>query len=753
MQLTFEPVWPWPLVLLAAAALSVLVVVAYRRQAQTLTPQRRSLLLGLKLASLAVVVFTLFRPAVLHSDKEEQVAQLLIVTDVSRSMNTTDVTGGRTRLQAALQDLDQQAELWTRLGKQLAIRRFEFDRDVRPWKEGRTTGEGEQTALGHMLDEVLRETRQQPTAAVLLQTDGAQRALPPYDVDPLLAARKFAEVQIPVYPLGYGSTALSTNTIDLALRDLLVGSVVFEKKLVPVKVQLQALGARGKKVQVRLLLEDRGSVAPGETGPLVPVPLTAAARPVQEIEVRSDQQILPVDLSFVPLQAGELKVAVEVSPLTGEVLTANNRVETIITVRGGGLRVAYFDLPRPEQRMLRIVNTEEKIQLDFHDVRGGRFRAQTVIAPEWFERGKYDVYLIGDVPADVFGPQLLEKLAERVREGAGLMMLGGLQNYSAGGYASTPLADLLPVVLSPAAPSAKPSLEGQLVGPQRMVPTDLGLKRFVMQLAPAEKNRARWEALAPLLGATRLTPKHELVEVWAQTRAGEPLLLAAEIGRARVVAFGGDTTYQWVLHGQGEEHQRFWRQMILWLARKEADDSQGVWVRIDPRNYIPGATVGLECGARDAQGQPLEGVTYYIDITDPTGKGSSITPRLTPTGAAAEFRQTLEPGDYWVRVKALKDGQAIGMGAISRFIVDPRDLELDQPNADYELLRQIAEITGGQVIRSEELPGFLERLAQLKREDLSRVTVTPLWDNPWVLLLFVALLTAEWALRRKWGLA
>jgi hypothetical protein len=755
MKPTLEPLWSWPVVLLIAAALAGLVWVAYRQQAQSLTPVRKRLLLTFKLAALAVLVFALFRPAVQFSETDENNVQLIVVSDTSRSMGTADGPAGKSRFEASQQDIDRHSDRWAALGKRVQIRRFEFDRELRPWKDGRTEADGDQSAIGQAFEDLLREVRQQRTVAILLSTDGAQRAVSPHDIDPLFAARKLAEAQAPVYPIGYGASALSSSTTDLAVRDLLVNSVVFEKKQVPLKVQLHAHGARGKKAQVRVLVEDRGQKPLGESGPLVPAPATQSARTVQEITFRGDHETIPVDLSFVPMIAGEVKVAVEVTPLEGELLTRNNRVESIITVRQGGLRVAYFDTGRPEQKMLRMVNGEDKIQLDFFDIRGGRFRKQTVIDPAWFDRGKYDVYMIGDVPAEVLGPQLLNALADRVKEGCGLMMLGGLQNYSAGGYAITPLADLLPVKFTAAPPGAAkaPSMAGQLSGPQVMVPTDLGLKRFVMQLAAPEKNRAKWESLAPLVGATRLQAKNELVEVWAQTRDGTPLLLAAEVGRARVVAFGGDTTYQWALHGQGEEHQRFWRQMILWLARKEADADQQVWVRIDPRNYSPSATVAMECGARDANGLPLSGVEFRIDVTDPAGKPLGVTPRTTPAGAAAEYSNTLSAGDYWVRVSARKDGQMIGLDAVTRFIVDAKDLELDQPNADYDLLRQIAELTGGQLLQSEDLDGFLKRLEGMKLEDLTRVTVLPLWDNPWLLLTFVGLLTAEWGCRKKWGLA
>ena len=131
-------------------------------------------------------------------------------------------------------------------------------------------------------------------------------------------------------------------------------------------------------------------------------------------------------------------------PLSGEVKVNNNRVETLITIRKGGLRIAYFDIWRPEAKFLRRLNETAEVQLDWQVVLSGAQQSRTRIDPQLFEAGKYDAYIIGDVPAKVFGPGLLEKLAARVNEGAGLLMTGGLRNFGAGGYAETPLAALLP---------------------------------------------------------------------------------------------------------------------------------------------------------------------------------------------------------------------------------------------------------------------------------------------------------------------
>ncbi|HUQ72202.1 MAG TPA: glutamine amidotransferase, partial [Planctomycetaceae bacterium] len=675
--------------------------------------------------------------------------------DVSRSMNTADGAAGATRMQAVWQDLAKHSARWKALGEKVTLRQFEFDRELRPLREARGEGDGDQTALGHSLEGLLREVRQQRTLGVLLLTDGAQRAVPPVDQDPLQAARKLAEEQTPIYPIGYGTTALSSSTIDLAVQDLLVDPVVFEKKLVPLKIQLRAGGASGKKARLRVLLEDRTGKVPGQTGELKQAASVQNAKIIDEFDIRQDQLTRPINLSFMPDRAGEVKIAVEVIPVEGELLTRNNRVETIITVRQGGIRIAYFDVARSEQRALRMVNGADKIQLDFFDVRGGKFRQQTRIDPAWFQRGAYDVYIVGDVPADIFGPQLLTLLAERVRDGAGLMMLGGLQNFAAGGYAVTPLADLLPVLmLSGSAPvGGVPDVTGQLTGPQSMIPTETGLRKYVMQIAPSDGNRSRWETLAPLVGAVRLQPKSELVEVWAQTRDGTPLLCASEVGKARVAAFGGDTTYQWVLHGQAQEHQRFWRQMILWLARKDVDTDQNLWVKVEPRNFLPGANVPIEFGARTDVGTPVTDAQFQVHVTGPDDKPQPTPVRATETGGLADWPNTLAPGDYWVRLSGTKGGQSLGLDVDTRFIVDPKDLELDQPNADYELLQQLADLTGGQLLRPEDLDGFLERLTSLKRDDLTRVEVRPLWDNWWLLAIFVALLASEWALRKKWGLA
>lgn len=317
MSFSLEPVWSWPVVLAAAAALVAVVLVTQRAVAPRLTPGRQRVLLGLRLTAAVLLIWAMLRPVLLISEVTESTAQLLILADASRSMNTADGPGGKSRWAISREDLVELEKAFQDWGQKLDVRQFEFGMELTPRDPALKEGTADFTAIGAALEALQRETRDRRTLGVLLLTDGAQRAIPPFDNDPLLAARKLGELQAPIYPVGYGTAALSDATLDLAIEDLLVDPVVFEKKQVPVTVRLRALGAAGRKVTVRLLIEDRSGKRLGESGTLVPAQASGNARPVAELELTQSAQVVPVELSFIPDQPGELKLAVEAVPAEG----------------------------------------------------------------------------------------------------------------------------------------------------------------------------------------------------------------------------------------------------------------------------------------------------------------------------------------------------------------------------------------------------------------------------------------------------
>src|SRR5262249_26233751 len=143
------------------------------------------------------------------------------------------------------------------------------------------------------------------------------------------------------------------------------------------------------------------------------------------------------------------------------------------------------------------------------------------------------------------------------------------------------------------------------------------------------------------------------------------------------------------------EHQRFWRQMILWLARKDQEGDEGVWARVEPRNFAPKQKVNVTFGARDNKGGPLADTQFQVEGRKPGGEVQPRAPQREGTVDSAQLTDTATPGDYWVRVQASQKGVPLGSEGWTRFIVDARDFELDNPAADLGLMQEIAQLTGG----------------------------------------------------------
>lgn len=748
MSVQFEPVWSWSLTLLACLAMLGVTWLGYPRRIRHLTGGWQRLLILLRLATVLLLTLLLLRPVAVFESDDQADAILYVLSDSSPSMGTEDVSGGGSRRLALLKTLEKAAPGLGAIAERAEVRFRDFSDSLKATEQPEDTSHGSMTALGKILEQLAEEIGRERVPVVLLLSDGRQAASGALDVDPLIAARALGRSQRAIYSVGFGSTEAATSSLDLALDELDVSREVFQGNILPVRVRLKSSGAQGQKVTVRVLLENRLGVIDGQSGRMEPVAVSEEVRSIAVVTPSnsSDEQIIQLQIS--PELTGDLKLAVEAEPLPGEVRRTNNRVETIIRVRRGGIRVAYFDVIRPEQRWLRAINDSTRIQLDFQPIRLGSAAPPSTIPDRLFQPGNYDAYIIGDVPATAFTAAQLASLELCINRGSGLMMIGGHQTFGAGGWGQTRLAGILPIEMPPDTP--------QLSQPQKILPSRDGLSHYIMQIASPEQNRSRWDQLLPLPGANLLVPKDKsLAQVLAVSDQGHPMLIGQMVGNSRLLVFAGDETWRWRLQGKFvEEHKRFWRQIILWLTKKETDDDQPVWILATPRDLTPGKPADLTFGARDANSQPILDADFDVTVTDPEGKLLTL-PQVSAVATGKHvFDQTLKPGDYWARVRASRKGQAIAGIAVTRFHVNARDPELDDPTADYSMLKEISLASGGELLTSDQL---IERLDRWAAEGLPGLTLMrqeqmSLWDNWFVLLLLVVLLGFEWAIRKKRGL-
>lgn len=96
------------------------------------------------------------------------------------------------------------------------------------------------------------------------------------------------------------------------------------------------------------------------------------------------------------------------------------------------------------------------------------------------------------------------------------------------------------------------------------------------------------------------------------------------------------------------------------------------------------------------------------------------------------------------------DGASLGRDTAG-WAAQPAAAEFQRLTQNRNLLQQIADRTGGEVIEENELDAFVASLPSRKVPVTER-WVYPIWHRPWMLFLAIACLCGEWGLRRWKGM-
>jgi uncharacterized membrane protein len=735
----FNPIGPWPLLVAAAALVLVLTLWAYGRKLRASSGGWRWIALALRLLALLLCLLAALRPSVILQEKKRQSASIVFLVDSSTSMLASDEIRGQSRWAVARQAHEQALAAAKSLGPNVEVKTYRFDSSLSEPKLDQNPvpdPEGRETQVGTaMLEAEKREEQDRKRISrMVIFSDFASNN----GINPLQAANRMRDQQIPVVTVALGTDKGGKGSRDISIRDIATAPTVFVKNQMEVRGTLMARGFEGHPIDVEMLVEGQ------------PTPVAKT-----QVKVPSGAELAPIaGLKYIPQSTGEKKITLKVTPLEGEFVTTNNEISTYVTVLSGGLNVLFLqgsNFTWDYRFLMRSIASSRDIQVELMVLRRTPQGSVANVDDAEFAQGRYNIYILSDLPAENLSPHQHKLLADAVRKGAGLIMLGGRDSFGAGGWAETDLADVLPVEIH--------RTDGQLEpeGGIKFVPSATGLSSYILQIGASKAETARlWEMLPPILGTNRFGDVKKGAEVIAQTPVPNPeplLVLMDGPGAGRVIAYGGDT---WVWARASEEgkmaHRKFWRQVIFWLSHKENQGDNQVKLTLNTRRISIGQKVEMTVTARDSKGMPLSGVTYATKVEREGLNPTSEPVELYTQGdeAKGSYPATGQAGDYKVTVVASRNGQEVGHDS-ARFLVYQDDRELENPSADLALARQIAEITGGEAVPHERLGRYLKGLDQAAYTEYLSPKEHRIWDNWPFFLIFVALLTLEWWLRKRHG--
>ncbi len=732
--------WPVVAVLLIVAGVAV---VAYARRRGSGRLLHRAILLGLRLGALAVLGLCLARPMLVISTVVPQQNFLGILIDDSRSMRIAE-QADRPRSAFVQERLAGEAsELLADLSQRFKLRFFRFAETAERLGDlAELSFAGRRTDLGRALDAARRELGAVPLAGLVMVTDGANNAGESL-TESLI---QLHTAGVPVYTVGVGETRLP--------RDIALGRASTPRRVL-----------RGSSVAVDLAVSQSGY-----GGRTVPLTVEAGGRIVsgQDVELGREAEA-SVRAYFTAEEPGAQVFRFRIAPQDGETVRENNVVEAVIEVEDARRRILYFEgEPRFEVKFMRRAlaedhqlqlvvlqrTAEEKyLRLDVADpteLAGGFPKTRE-------ELFRYDGLVLGSVEASLFTLDQLRMIAEFVgQRGGGLLALGGRRGFAEGGYAGTPVADALPVVLE----SAGSGNNGGFFAEVKVELTPFGRGHPTTQLAgTVVESEERWRtlpALSTLNPLTRVKPGASTLLVGRTEESRQPLvvLAAQRYGRGKALAFAVQDSWLWQMHADipldDLTHETWWRQLLRWLV---SDVAAPVTALVSADRVERGDPMVVTAEIADSGYVRVNGADVSATIVAPSGAERTVPLEWTVV-RDGEYRGSSalsEDGLHQIRVTARQDGVPLGEDVS---YVQVGDLGSEYVDAEMQrvLLERIADETGGRFYTPATVAALPEDMSFTE----SGATVyeeRDLWDMPVLLLLLVGLVGAEWVYRRRQGLA
>jgi hypothetical protein len=671
--------------------------------------------------------------------------RLAVLVDRSSSMRLPGNPGGTRRDEAESTLVRVEQALGGRFELQVSGFADDLDgrRDPRPAYPWEPRGA---TALGEALEGALQRQADSPLGGILLLTDGVHTA----GRDPAQIARN---LPAPVFAIALGD---SVAPPDLVVREVGVNPVAQLGEPTALRVVLQSQGMEGWEATVTVRPIGSSTRPESAPGPIV------ARRQVRLAP--SAQGEIALSLEFIPRQVGLSLFEVEAAVSDSEAVRLNNRRWVALDVRERKTRVLYVEGEPDWDFTFRKRTFDEDTTLAYTYLirqRDGGFRSfgGSAIARVPATRADLSAFaavLVGRVaPADL-PAGFAEALKGFLLDGGGVLFLG-TPSWDGAGW-----SELLPVRVTPQVRL------GYALSPCQATFEGVSHEITALSESPAETER-QWRALPPLWlpEGSYLTAAGARVLLTAQTAQPArtvPLLAVAGAGGGRIGVLTGRGEWRWdfVVRGGGEGVdgvRDFWKRTVRWLS--EPAERSRFDVHPERAVFQDGEPIAFSGGLFDAAFEPIEGARLSVEIspadTLAPGDAAPRTGRLMlyPQGPAGRYSGTtgaLPTGMYRYQAEAARGTGEQRWSSTGVFWVEPMGPEFLRLANSPRTLREIARRSGGLVAGGSTLGPMLDAIPRTYRP-AQVVRQAEIWNHWEAFALLTVLLSLEWGLRRRRGLA
>lgn len=646
---------------------------------------------ALRLVSVTLIAFLLLGPLVRQSSKLVEKPVVVLGIDNSRSMVlAADSEWCRKQLPPAIEKLA--GELRTRCD----VRIYSFGDHLADGFDG--SFKGVQTDMSAFFAEVSSRYSNRNAAALVIASDGIYNE----GTDPFYAARGIA---FPIYSIPLGDTALKK---DILIRKVLVNKTAFKGDRFPVEVLVGMDKCAGQATRITL---SQGSAVVGS----------------REVRASGDRALLKIPFMLEAKEKGLSRYTVQLAPVDGESNQPNNTASFIVEVLDARQKIALvYSSPHPDIYAIRkALDGSAHFETDV-------FQAGEM--PKSFD--PYDLIILHQLPSVT----AVTDLSPVMKSKASLLMIAGSQT-----DINTLNGMKTGVIINASRTSFTES--------QPVVNEDFPLFSLDKKDLPVFRE---FPPLQCPFGSYQISPMSDVL--FSQKINGistaSPMILFTRNATRKIGFIAGENIWRWRLSaftqkGNHEPFDLLVDRIARYLSTRE--DKSFFRIHLSPR--IPeNQPVEMDAEVFNATYELTNDPEAAITITDASGKSYPFT--FSKTNKAYFLNAGLFPvGEYsWKATTKVGSATYTNTG---KFFIEPVNVESAALVADHNLMYRLAASHDGAMVNRDSIGKLAEKI--LARDDIRSVSInqqrmSDLVGNPWLFILILALLSAEWVIRKREGL-
>ena len=763
------------------ALVAWMVVIVYRREGKSLHLLSRWSLIGLRLIVLGGVLTMLLEPVLVFSKTEYVPSNLIVLSDVSGSMDLQDsyvdpqqvkgITSALKLTEIQLQQKTRKQLIDLALNKtvldQLAaggdriVHLHDFATRLLPTTTRPTvsqptaiqpTGETSGTAIGLAVRQAIAAYQGQPIAGILLISDGQNNT----GEAPAKAAEFAGAAGVPIVSLAVGTTQ---GPRSAKITKLDVSPIVFVRDSSPLHVLVESRGMNHTPANVVLERSRNGG------------PWEEIGR--QMLVLGESGQMQTVNFDFKEDRPAKLQMRARLEDAGAELKTDDHTQIADVRAINQKMKVLFIAGETfPEVEFIRAMLMRDKgisastwnqtADADYEQPGDPELHRLPETAEELNE---YDCIILYDPDSNLWPADYSQLLTDFVaKAGGGLIFVAGERNtknlFDRPDDPSLSWLNILPVQVEPGLYHTDVSVKLSSQSPWKFDVTPEGKSDAIFTFADrAEDNDAILESLPGMYWHFPVTRARSGATVLARhgdprmrNEHGQHVLLATQlVGPGRTFFCAFDSTYRW-RYLDDRFFDSFWAHMVDRAGRSKQLGGRYPYVlSTDRSEYRPGSQVTLtarfdnptdrDAGLDSLHGEVQVGDDQPIEIT--------LAPRAGDPNTFEAVFPADKPGTHFVRVwSGDPDIKNAARAATLEVPVNVPNLEYENPTVDVATLQGIARASSGKVFDLSNTAAIADAFTIHK---VARTLEDPqeIWDAPLIYGLVLLAIILEWVLRKK----